>query len=285
MRARTVRAVTIIEPRAGGVRGQWVEVWRHRALLGYFGRRFISKRSSRTWLGLFWIPLRPALTLGTRFLVFGGVLGIGAGRVPYLLFFLVASSAWQLFAETAYWSTRSLELHRRELRQMYVPRLLPLIGAVVPALLDFAIYLVFTLIAVAYYGLVDHRTYVRLTGETPLALAGVALTLALGLSVGLWTSHFAARARDIRFGLAYVLGFWYFLTPVIYPISKIPARYRPIANINPVLQPVELIKRGLLGTGQVTTHALFVTLIFIVLLFAGGMWFFSAAERASTDEA
>jgi lipopolysaccharide transport system permease protein len=285
MSTAPTRLVTVIEPPRGGIRDGAREIWRRRALLGYFGRRFVAKRSSRTWLGLLWFPLRPALTLGSRLLVFGGVLGISTGRVPYILFFLVASSAWQLFAEAAYWSTRSLELSRRELRQMYVPRLLPLLGSVTPALLDFAIYLGFAGVAAACYAVTDHDSYIRLNAETPLALAGVVLALALGLSVGLWTSHLAARARDIRFGLAYVLSFWYFLTPVIYPISTIPARFRPIANLNPVLQPVELIKRGLLGTGQVTYSALLVTLGFIVLLFVGGMWFFSRTERASSDHA
>jgi lipopolysaccharide transport system permease protein len=276
---------TVVAAPTGRITEQWSELWQRRALFGYFGRRFVAKRSSRTWLGLLWLPLRPALTLGTRLLVFGGVLQVTAGRVPYPLFFIIASSAWQLFAESAYWSTRSLELHRRELRQMYVPRLVPLLSAVVPALLDFVIYLGFAGIAVVYYAAKDHHSYIEIGPDTPLALAGVALTLALGLSIGLWTSHLAARSRDIRFGLAYVLGFWYFLTPVIYPISTIPQRWRPLANINPVLQPVELIKRGLLGTGQVTLHALLVTLAFIAVTFVGGMWFFSRAERATSDDA
>jgi lipopolysaccharide transport system permease protein len=285
MSARTSSEPTVIAAPSGRLREQWSELWRRRALLGYFGRRFVAKRSSRTWLGLLWLPLRPALTLGTRLLVFGGVLKVTAGHVPYPLFFIIASSAWQLFAESAYWSTRSLELHRRELRQMYVPRLVPLFSAMVPALLDFMIYLGFATIAAGYYVVVDHHSYITIGPETPLALAGIALTLALGLSIGLWTSHLAARSRDIRFGLAYVLGFWYFLTPVIYPISTIPESWRRLANLNPVLQPVELIKRGLLGTGQVTLHALLVTFAFILVTFVGGMWFFLKAEQASSDDA
>ena len=84
----------------------------------YFGRRFVEKRYARTHLGWLWLILRPALVVVSRTLIFGGVLAIASGKVPYTLFFLVASAVWNLFAETTYWATRSLELNRGVLGKM-----------------------------------------------------------------------------------------------------------------------------------------------------------------------
>ena len=91
------------------------------------------------------MPLRPALALGTRILVFGGLIGIATGKTPYPLFFVVATAAWSLFFEAAYWSTRSIELNRKLMPRVYVPKLTLILAAAIPALLEFAIMALFAL--------------------------------------------------------------------------------------------------------------------------------------------
>jgi lipopolysaccharide transport system permease protein len=276
-------SITVIEGRRTGPRERAAEFWRYRRLLSYFGRRYIEKSFIRTWLGWVWIPLRPALDVGSRVLLFGGLLGVPSGDVPYLVFFLVGMSAWTFFDRTAYWATRSIELNRRVLRRMYVPRLTVLAAAAAPSALNYALYCVITAIVVFYYRFADGVFYVTFGLETFMAVAGLALVAALALSIGLWTSIFGAQARDVRFMLTYVLGFWFFLTPVIYPLSEVPESFRGVVELNPMTAPVELVKAGLLGGGDVPTTALAVTLGTIGVIALSGFWFFGRSETAALD--
>lgn len=277
--------VDVIQPRRSGIVARPVEAWRYRRFVPYFGRVFVQKRYQRTLLGWLWLPLRPAVGIASRVTVFGGLLGVATGHVPYLLYFVVAQGAWQLFAESAYWATRSLELSRSTLRRVYVPRLVPLISSSVPSLAEFAVYIGMALSIAGYYIVRDGALYLKFGANTLLLIPGVLMILLSGISIGLWMSAYGAKARDVRFGLSYVLSFWYFLTPVIYPIRAIPTPYRPFANLNPMLEPVELVKRGLLNTGQVGAHALAYSLAVIAAVFMSGLWFFSRVEAASLDGA
>jgi lipopolysaccharide transport system permease protein len=211
------------------------------------------------------------------------VLGISGGGAPYLLVFVIATSTWELFAQAAYWSTRSLELSRRELRTVYVPRIVPLAAAFAPALIEYLIYLGIAAAVVVWYVAADGTFYLEFGPETALVGAGLVLILLLGIGIGLWTAPLAVRARDVRFVLTYVLGFWYFLTPVIYPIEAIPERYRSLASVNPVTAPIEMVKRGLLGFGELPVEAIAISLGTIVALFAGGLYAFARHEAAALD--
>ncbi|MGH2837702.1 MAG: ABC transporter permease [Thermoleophilaceae bacterium] len=277
------REVRVIEPRQPGVLERFVEAWRYRSLVRFFGRRFIEKLYLRTWLGWLWIPLRPIADLGSRVFVFGGLLGVGVAGVPYLLYVLVGMSAWELFDRTAYWATRSLELNRRFLRRIYIPRLTLLAGAIFPSLLNYGIYFLLTLIAVGCYAIADGELYLEFGVDSLLVPAGLTLLVLLALSIGLWLSVYGAQARDVRFGLSYALTFWFFVTPIVIPLSQIPDGYRPIVEINPVTGPMQMVKRGLFGGEPVPTLALVSTVVAIALIGGLGTWFFSRSESAALD--
>lgn len=274
---------TVIEPRGAGPAAAVAELWRHRRLLGWFGKRFIEKRYLRTWLGWVWVPLRPVLDVSARAFVFGAVLSAPSEGVPYLLFFLIGMSAWGLFEEGLYWSARSLEVNRRILRRMYVPRLTILVSSLSVALLDYAIYLGMAVLAVGYYAIADGTTHLELGVRTLATVGGLLLIVLLAQSLGLWLSVLGAQARDVRFGLRYVTGFWFFLTPVIYPVSAVPESVRWLTYVNPVTAPVELVKLGVLGVGTVPLVALIATAVMIVVAATAGMAFFLRSEAAALD--
>jgi lipopolysaccharide transport system permease protein len=276
-RMRHIRA-----PKAHDPAGHLAEIWSHRRQLAFFGRRLIEKRYIRTWLGMLWIPLRPALDVVLRTLLFGGLLAVSSEGLPYLVFFAVGMAAWMMLESSALWATRSLEVNRGVLRRIDVPRLVPLVSAIAPALLEFGLYLAIAAIAVAYYGVADGTIYLQspFGVDGLLALAGLAILGLLGLGVGLWTSPFVAQARDIRFGFGYFAAMWLFLTPVIYPIDTIPEKYRPLAEHNPATAPVEAFKHALLGTAGPSTTSWLVSLATMAVLVAGGSWFFTSKERA-----
>jgi lipopolysaccharide transport system permease protein len=256
-------------------------LWSHRRQFGFFGRRLIEKRFIRTWLGIAWIPLRPALDVGMRALLFGGLLTVSSEGLPYMVFFAIGMAAWTVLESTALWATRSLEVNRSVLRRIHVPRIVPLTSAIAPAIMEFTLYLSIGLIAVVYYGIADGITYIRLPFDTSglVALGGLAILVITGLGIGLWTSPFVAQARDIRFGFGYVAALWQFTTPVIYPISAIPERYRPIAEHNPATAPVDAFKHALLGTPGPSWTSWLISVGFAAALLASGWWFFSRREQ------
>lgn len=261
-----------------------LDAWRHRALIPYFGRRFLERRYARTVLGWFWIPLRPTLDVGARVLLFGGFLGVASGDRPYFMFFIIGMAAWQLFERTALWALRALEVNRALLSRAYVSRLAAVIAAAVPGVLEFLLYLGIAAIGALYYTL-SHGTSYLTFGFRAMAAAGIGLVLLVlyGFGIGLWTAVMAAEARDVRFFARYVFGFWYFLTPVIYPISTIPERYRGLAELNPLTAPVELVKYGLLSTAPPSSSSLFVSLATLTVLLLGGLWYFARSQRPAVE--
>jgi lipopolysaccharide transport system permease protein len=275
--------VRVIEPRSAGVFERLREFWSYRTMTVYFGRQMVEKMYRRTWLGWLWIPLRPAMAVGPSAFVFGGLLGVSSGDVPYPLFYLVSQAAWELFTLTMLWGTRSIEMGRRVLHKMYVPRLTCLVGAVVPAGVIFGVYFLMAVLTFTFFGISDGHLYLHLGINTLATFAGMLLLVALALSVACFTSVYGAQARDVRFTLGYAMSFWMFLTPVIYPMSQVPASYRTVTALNPATAPIELFRMGLFGDGQIPTTALISCFGTIAVIGSLGLWFFNRSEIAALD--
>jgi lipopolysaccharide transport system permease protein len=277
------KQIRVIHPRQPGPIERIREFWQYRQLTIYFGRRLLEKLYRRTWLGWWWIPLRPVISIGSRVFVFGGLLGVPSEGVPYLLFFVVGLTGWQLFSYTLFWATRSVEQGQGVLRRVYVPRLTCLLGSLVPSGVNFLLYVLIAIIIVIFYLIADGVLYVQFGLGSLLVIAGLFLCMMIALSIGLWTSIYGAQARDVRFGVNYGLSFWFFLTPVIYPLSEVPAGLSTAANLNPVTAPLEMIRLGLFGAGEVTTVGVVSSLVTIAVIGGTGLWFFNRSEAAALD--
>lgn len=223
------------------------------------------------------------MDVGTKILVFGTLLAAPSNGVPYAIFFLVGQTTWLLFSSGLYWGTRSIELSRRFLRHLYIPRLTLLTSALTPPIVNTLIYAALALIVVAYYALAEGHFYIVLGPETPLALAGVVLVVGLAVSISFFTSVWGAQMRDVRFTLSYILGFLFFLSPVIYPLSAVPSKYQGVASVNPMSAPLELVRRGVLGTGDITAVGLASSIGFLVVVGGLGLRYFHRSESAALD--
>ena len=275
--------LTVIERRPPGLRSRFAEAWRYRGLISFFGHRLVAKFYQRTFLGRIWIPLRPALQVVPQILIFGGVLGVPSDGVPYAVFFMVGQAIWEAFGRLLYYGTRSVELNRQLVKRLYFPRVVLPVAAIYPAAVELVTYGLMAAVTVGYFRIAHHHTYVKLAPELLLVPAGLALLALLALGVAYWLSVFCAQYRDVRFAVRIGLGFWYLVTPVIYPLSAIPSRFRPLADVNPATAPVEMIKRGLLGVGQVPMPALVISVVSVAVLGASGLWFFHRAADSSVD--
>jgi lipopolysaccharide transport system permease protein len=272
-----------IEPRAAGFVPRAREIWRYRRLAAFFGLKALQKLYARTKLGWVWLIIRPLFPLLVKAVVFGSILAVPSEGVPYFLFLVTSTTIWELLATAVMWGTRSLELNRGLIRQVYVPRLILPFSMITPALLTFVLHLLVLFGAIVWYRIADGQNYLAGGVNVLWAVLAVGMTLALALAVSFFTSVPAMGARDVRFTLGYVLGFWVFMTPVMYPLSAVPENWRFWMLLNPMTPIVEAFKFGMLGIGEIYQWALAASALTIIVAFGGGVLFFVRAEADAAD--
>jgi lipopolysaccharide transport system permease protein len=275
--------VHVISPRPPGVVARLREVWARPGLVWWFAKKFGERLWANTLLGWWWLPLRPLAATLPRALIFGGILKAPSNGTPYLLFFLVGNGAWEMFYRNWYVGTRSMQMAGRFLKRMYLPRLVPLVASCSSGLLEFALYGVFGVFVVIYYTIHDGAFPLRLGINTLLLPAGLILILLLGWSLCLYTAVFGTHGRDTRFAVRSVLHVWMLLTPVIYPLSAVPAQFKTVAECNPMSMPMEMVRDGLFHNGDITALGLAVTIGTIVVVGFFGLRFFNRSEAMALD--
>jgi lipopolysaccharide transport system permease protein len=268
-----------IEPPGTSLRQYFGEVWHRRAAFGYFVKRYMRKRIGRTFFGYLWFVLPYVIPLLLGGLVFGGILGVGVPGVPYFVYFAVTLGVWLVFSQTTYLSTRSLEITRSEMRRLYVPRLIPLMAAVTLPAWGFVFYTAMMFATTAFYVIERGQFYLDIRPATLLVPVALVMLVVFAWACALWFSTLAPRARDVRRLAGYVIGIWYFLTPVMYPIGQIPSGWQFMASLNPITAPVEMVKDGWLNVGDVTLLGVVMYFAWLAFAILGGLIIFVPKER------
>ena len=260
------------------------EVWQYRGLLGFIGVRALRRRYRRTVLGWLWLLINPLFPIALRAIIFGALLGVGSNGLPYFLFLLTGTVIWDVFSQSLMWGTRSLEMNRDLTSQIYHPRAILPFGNMTPAFLNLALKIGVFVLALGYYMIRDGRGYLRGDWGMLWALAALVLALLLAVAMSLFTSVWGEKARDMRFALGQLLSIWYLLTPVLYPLSQVPAEYRGWMLLNPLAIIVETFKWGLFGVGSFYGMELGMTAAAVVVIFMGGLLYFSRTEARTVAE-
>ena len=280
--AEADRPEVVVRDARDTIRSLVAHAWAERHLAPRLGVRVLVKRIAGTKLGYSWLVIRPVMETVGMTLLFGGLLQVPApGPVPYLLFLLAGLTAWRLFDRTVYFQTRSFDLYRKIMKGVAFPLLfIPIAAAAFPAV-EIAVYLLVFVVSVLVFLLVDGQLYLQI--DTLALIAGFALIITSAFGLGFWTSVLNAKARDVRLGIRYVLQFWLFLTPVVYPLSALPKAYEWVAAVNPMTAPIELVKSGLLNVGNVRPDDLLLSVCFAAVMLASGLWFYAREARRSID--
>jgi len=265
----------VVQPYRPGVAELLRESWRQRALIPRIGIRATVKGYSSTRLGRTWLVLRPTLSIFAMSLLFGAVLDAPSNGVPYAIFLLAGMLGWMSFERFVFWATRSFNVYRRLAANLRFPLLLVPTASAIPAGIELCVIAGLLFLTALIFWITDGTLYLQFGPDLLLAAAGLALGVGLAWGLGLWLSVLNAMARDVRLTLRYVLMVWMYVTPVIYPISALPAGWRFLGTINPVAAPVELIKEGLIGAGAVDLDALLVSVGVTLIACVSGLWFFA----------
>jgi lipopolysaccharide transport system permease protein len=273
----------VIEPVRLGFVAKTKELWRYRRMLWFFCVRNVKSRYEGTTLGIFWLFARPLMPIVISTFIFGSLLDVPSHGVPYFLFFLTGVSCWRVLERSLLMVTRSLEQQRGLIRKVYFPRLAAPIAAVAPGVVEFLVILGLFFGAVAFYWWKDGVLYLRLGLPTLLAIPAIALSIVTALAVGLWTAIWQTKHRELKYSIRYGLQLWFFVTPVIYPLSTVPPQYQFLMHLNPMAPVVELYKWSMLGVGAFPGMALLVGTLVMLAILAGGLTYFSRSEAASVD--
>jgi lipopolysaccharide transport system permease protein len=268
--------VTVIEPSKGWVSLRLGALWRFRELLYFLIWRDVKVRYKQTLLGAAWAILQPLLTMIVFSIFFGKLARMPSDGVPYPLFAYVALVPWTFFANGLTLSSNSLVSNQTLLRKVYFPRLVIPVSAVASGLLDFAIAFVVLLGLAARYGVTPTANMLWLP-----VLVLLALVTALG--VGLWFAALNVLYRDIQYVVPFLVQVWLYATPIVYPSSLVPERWRTLYALNPMVGVVEGFRWTLLGTGTAPGPMILVSAAAAVATLIGGLFFFRRMEKSFSD--
>jgi lipopolysaccharide transport system permease protein len=268
--------VTVIEPSRGWVSLRLRALWRSRELLYFLIWRDVKVRYKQTLLGAAWAILQPLLTMVVFSIFFGKLARMPSDGVPYPLFAYVALVPWTFFANGLILSSGSLVSNQTLLRKVYFPRLVIPISAVASGLIDFGIAFVVLLGLAARYGVTPTSHMLWLP-----ALVLLALVTALG--VGLWFAALNVLYRDIQYVVPFLVQVWLYATPIVYPSSLVPERWRTLYALNPMVGVVEGFRWALLGTGTAPGPMILVSAAAALALMIGGLFFFRRMEKSFSD--
>ena len=273
-----------IEPRQDTVLGRIRELWQYRRLFLYFAKRTLQQMYARSSLGWLWMLLRVTAPIGVNSLIFGGLLNQKSeGGEPYFLFFLSGMTTWMLFDRSLLFITRSVERNRKLVTKVYFPRLILPLAAVAPALMYLVVIAIAMTAAVLWLRHQDGVWYITIQAGLLLSAAAVVLSLTFAVALGFWTSVLQARFRDIRYGIRYIMPFGMYFTPIIYPLSHIPEKWRWLTLFNPMVTVVEMFRLGTLGHGTLSGPVAIWHIVLIGVTAVLGIWFFNREEAASVD--
>jgi homopolymeric O-antigen transport system permease protein len=265
-----------IEPPRGWFELRLHEVWQYRELLYFFVWRDVKIRYKQTAIGVLWVILQPVLNMSVFTLFFGRLAKLPSDGLPYPVFYFSALVPWAYFSTALQSCTSVVVDNQRVITKVYFPRLILPLSAVVSGLVDFAISFVVLLVVTAIYGIKPTLAALWL----PVLLLLAVLT---ALGVGLWMSALNALYRDVRYVVPFLVQFWMFASPVVYPSTLVPQRWRWLYGLNPMAGVIDGFRWAITGRGHAPGLLLLASSAVVVLVVLGGLFFFNRMETAIAD--
>jgi len=261
----------------GGVEhGMIRELWTYRELAYFLAWRDIKVRYKQTVLGVLWAVIQPFFTMVVFVLLFGQLAKIPTDGIPGPIFYFSALVPWTYFSGTVSNAGMSLVANSGLLTKIYFPRIILPASVALSNLVDFLIGSVLFIGFMAYYG-------IPLGWNLLLWPALVILLVLLSLSLGLFLAALNVKYRDFRYAIPFAIQLLLFATPIIYPASMIPERFRWLVALNPLSGLVEAFRYSIVPSRAIDWGLLWFSIAFTVVLFFAGVAYFKSAEKAFAD--
>jgi lipopolysaccharide transport system permease protein len=266
----------VVAPSTGWSALRLGDLWAHRDLLYFLAWRDVKVRYTQAAMGVAWAVVQPLLMMAVFSIFLGRLAKVPSDGIPYPVFVFCGLVVWTYFANSVAAATESLVSSSNLVSKVYFPRLVMPLAALLSWLPDLAIASVILVGLMLVQGLVPAWTMVLL----PIFAVGALLAAA---SVGVWLSALNVAYRDVRYAVPFMIQLGLFASPVVYPASIVPHRFRLLYGLNPMAGVVEGFRWALIGGGSAPWALMAVSAATAVLLLLGGLFYFRRVEHGFAD--
>ncbi len=257
-------------------------IWAYKDLLLLMVRRDFVSVYKQTILGPLWLFIQPIITTLTFTIIFGNIAHISTDGIPPILFYLSGITLWTYFADCLTKTSGTFIANAGVFGKVYFPRLIMPLSVLISNLVKLAIQLLMFLIFWIYFlskgtDIHPHYLYIITVPFLILIMAG------LGLGFGILISSLTTKYRDLTFLVGFGVQLMMYASPIVYPLSVVPGKYKFILLLNPVTSIIEAFKFTFLGTGIWNWNALLYSIIFMIILVLLSVIVFKKVEKTFMD--
>jgi lipopolysaccharide transport system permease protein len=267
----------IIKPRKGWIPVNFKELWAFRELLYFLAWRDVKVKYKQTALGAAWAILQPFLTMVIFSVIFGTFAKVPSDGIPYPIFVYAGLLPWNYFSSALSNSGNSLVANSNLITKVYFPRIIIPASASLSGLIDFFVAFIILIGMMFFYNFTPSASGILMI---PVLIF---LTFLVAVGCGLWLSALNVEYRDFQYVIPFLIQVWMFLTPVIYPVTLFPEKYRWMLSLNPMAGIIEAFRVSTLGHQPVNWNFLALSAGIGLLIFLTGLLYFRKVERSFAD--
>jgi len=272
---------SVIERKSGWFSLHLLELLHYRDLVWLFVKRDFVSIYKQTVLGPIWFVIQPLMTTVVFTIVFSKLARISTDEIPAPLFYMAGTIAWTYFSTCMTQTSKTFLANALIFSKVYFPRIAIPVSVVISNLISFGLQLLFFLGFVLFYylkGSTIHLTWWVL--YVPILIIQMA---ALSLGMGVLISSLTTKYRDLQFVTGFGVQLWMYATPIVYPLSVAPAKWKWILSLNPMAPIIETFRHAFLGAGDVNILRLGISAIITLMILAVGLIIFGRVERNFID--
>ena len=270
-----------IKPNIGWFEINIKELFHYRDLIWLFVKRDFVTFYKQTILGPIWYIIQPLINTIVFTIIFGNLAKISTDGIPPFIFYLTGTVAWSYFASCITLTSNTFNKNADIFGKVYFPRIAIPIANVIISLLQFFIQFTVFLLFLVYFksqgSLIYPNIYI-------LALPLIILQMAvLGLGFGILISSLTTKYKDLTFVMSFFVQLWMFATPIVYPLSIVPEKYKFYVALNPMTSIVETFRGAFLGVSSIELTHILISVLFTISIFFLGLLLFNRVEKSFMD--
>ena len=270
-----------IKPKIGLFEFNISELFKYRDLIYLFVKRDFVTFYKQTILGPIWYVIQPIINTIIFTIIFGNLAKISTDGVPPFIFYMSGTVVWGYFASCITLTSNTFNQNAVIFSKVYFPRLVVPISNVIISFAQFIIQFTIFLFFLLYFKYSGSSIYPNLyILFLPLIIFQMAL---LGLGFGILISSLTTKYKDLTFVMTFFVQLWMFATPIVYPFSIIPEKYKLIASLNPMTSIVETFRGAFLGVSTIEITHIFVSMLITLSILFLGMLVFNKVEKSFMD--
>jgi len=272
----------VIEPQSSLFHLHLKDLWRYRDLLGLLVKRDFISFYKQTILGPLWFFIQPMFTTVIYVFIFGNLAGLSTDGLPQPLFYMTGIVAWNYFSECLVKTSTVFRDNASIFGKVYFPRLIMPVSIVMSNLVRFGVQVLLLLIVILYYVLFKDYHF-QINEYLLLFPLMIVLMAMLGLGAGMLISALTTKYRDLAFLVTFGVQLMMYATPIIYPLSAAPEKYKSLIANNPISPIIEGFRLGLLGKGDFSFGSLIYAIIVTLVILLTGIIVFNKVEKTFVD--